>query len=444
MITIFGILCIVGLAYANRWQHNGGGKIVNCGQNSAAVEISSPSARKFSNKHVDDFLDKCASAKQKIEGHLKEKTSLNKLSKSEKIVITTTQAYEIKPKGQRGFLTSLVNYRGGSKKNKKKRVLILMSDTGGGHRASAKALDKAISEQVPGKIDVSVMDIWTEHAKWPFNNFVPYYRFLAKHPLLWRGMYLFGNFPPTKLFTEMWSWYSCYPSFRNAIMQEDPDLVVSVHPLCQLMPISAVKEMNKMRDPEKLKIPFVTVVTDLGGAHSTWFDRRTDAIFIPGEAVRKLALKNNVQPDKIIMRGLPIRPAFWKPSKAKYKLRKQLDLTQHVKTVLLMGGGDGVGGIDAIATRIASRLGQSSQKAQVVVICGNNAQTCSALKGKKWPQNVRMVPKGFCENIDEYMAASDLLVTKAGPGTIAEAMIQGLPCVLSSFLPGQVSDQFLA
>lgn len=101
-----------------------------------------------------------------------------------------------------------------------------------------------------------------------------------------------------------------------------------------------------------------------------------------------------------------------------------------------------MGGLDAIATRIASRLGQSAnQQAQVVVICGNNAQTCNALKAKKWPPNVRMVPKGFCENIDEYMAASDLLVTKAGPGTIAEAMIQGLPCVLSSFLPGQVSIQ---
>ena len=37
------------------------------------------------------------------------------------------------------------------------------------------------------------------------------------------------------------------------------------------------------------------------------------------------------------------------------------------------------------------------------------------------------------------MAASNLLVTKAGPGTIAEAMILGLPLVLSTFLPGQES-----
>ena len=48
--------------------------------------------------------------------------------------------------------------------------------------------------------------------------------------------------------------------------------------------------------------------------------------------------------------------------------------------------------------------------------------------------------KGFVNNIDQYMAASDCLVTKAGPGTIAESMIRGLPIVLSYFLPGQVSS----
>merc|ERR1711924_42036 len=44
---------------------------------------------------------------------------------------------------------------------------------------------------------------------------------------------------------------------------------------------------------------------------------------------------------------------------------------------------------------------------------------------------------GFVNNMDEWMAAVDCLVTKAGPGTIAEACSRGLPIVLSSFLPGQ-------
>ena len=35
------------------------------------------------------------------------------------------------------------------------------------------------------------------------------------------------------------------------------------------------------------------------------------------------------------------------------------------------------------------------------------------------------------------MRASDILVTKAGPGTISEAMNAGLPMILYSRLPGQ-------
>jgi len=321
----------------------------------------------------------------------------------------------------------------------KKKLLILMSDTGGGHRASAQAIDQALKEQFPGKIEVDIMDIWTEHAKYPFNNFVPAYRYLAKHPLLWRGFYLYGNFPPTKLLTETWSKKWCYKSFKNAIKASNPDMVVSVHPLCQLMPISIVKEMNKNRDENKAKIPFITVVTDLGGAHSTWFDRRADMCFVPSDAVEEIALKNGISHDKITQRGLPIRPKFWtrKSAYAKYSYRKGLGLSKKDRTVLLMGGGDGVGGLEKIATEVANRLGKSSKKSQVVVICGNNQKIQNYLNAKVWPQNVKMHIKGFCNNIDEYMAASDCLVTKAGPGTIAEAMTNGLPMILSSFLPGQ-------
>ena len=167
----------------------------------------------------------------------------------------------------------------------KKKILILMSDTGGGHRASAEAIQQAIHEQYPRKFEVDVTDIWTVHAKWPFNQMVPYYRFLAKHPILWRAMYTYGLFPPTKTFTELWSWRSSFPAFENFIRSANPDLVVSVHPLCQLMPITIVKRMNEERKPEE-KIPFITVVTDLGGAHCTWFDRRVDAVSLLPHFVR--------------------------------------------------------------------------------------------------------------------------------------------------------------
>ena len=328
--------------------------------------------------------------------------------------------------------------KGGSFSDKKRKILILMSDTGGGHRASAQAIDQALAEIFPGKVDVDIVDIWTEHAVWPFNRFVPSYRFMAKHPTIWRVFYAYGRFPPTKLFTEIMSRSTCYNQFRRAIERSDPDLVLSVHPLCQHIPIPIIKKMNKIRSKDRLPIPFVTVVTDLGGAHPTWFNKGCDLCFVPSEAVRKEALKGGIPEDKVIMHGLPVRPTFWKASsKSKKDLRDSLGLRPDVKTVLLMGGGDGVGGLSSIAEEMGKTLGTMKESTQMVVVCGHNTGLASQLRSKSWPSNVNAVVKGFLNNVDEYMGASDCLVTKAGPGTIAEAMIRGVPVILSSFLPGQ-------
>jgi 1,2-diacylglycerol 3-beta-galactosyltransferase len=323
----------------------------------------------------------------------------------------------------------------------KKKVLILMSDTGGGHRASAQAIDQAIQYNYPNKIDVEIMDLWTEYAPFPYNRFVPYYRFMAKRPLLWRLLYTYGLFTPTKKWTEFRSACTCYSKFKTAIENVNPDFVISVHPLTQLMPISIVKELNKKRIYEnKLKIPFITIVTDLGSAHPTWFDKRVDAIYVPSEAVKKLAIKYGISKNKILFKGLPIRTSFGKPGLSKVITRKNLDLNLNDKTVLLMGGGDGVGGIDKIASQVINQLKQLNFNSQLIIVCGHNKKIYDKLKEtyQITDKHLKVIVKGFVNNIDEFMIASDCLITKAGPGTIAEGMIRGLPMIISSYLPGQV------
>lgn len=358
------------------------------------------------------------------------------LSKQKKGYIRSGAKFLCGTVGKYTGLSTIISFVSGIRKPKKK-VLILMSDTGGGHRASAKALDQALNDLFPGRTDVNIMDIWSEHAKWPFNTFVTSYRFLAKHPILWRVTYIYGFFPPTKLFTEVLSYVTCYDSFKKAIETADPDVVVSVHPLCQHIPVPIVQSMNKKRSPEKAPIPFVTVVTDLGGAHPTWFHQGCDRVYVASEAVRKIAIKRGIPPEQVAFYGLPIRPSFWKPAKSKERLRAELGLDKEGKTVLLMGGGDGVGGLAKIAVAVADDLSKGAKRSQMIVICGHNQQMAAQLLKRAWPQNVKVLIKGFCDNIDDVMSSSDLLVTKAGPGTIAESMIRGLPVVLSSFLPGQ-------
>jgi len=74
---------------------------------------------------------------------------------------------------------------------------------------------------------------------------------------------------------------------------------------------------------------------------------------------------------------------------------------------------------------------------QLVVVCGSNAKLQEELAAYDWPEGVHVTVQGFVSNMDEWMTAADCLVTKAGPGTIAEACSRGLPVMLSNFLPGQ-------
>jgi 1,2-diacylglycerol 3-beta-galactosyltransferase len=50
---------------------------------------------------------------------------------------------------------------------------------------------------------------------------------------------------------------------------------------------------------------------------------------------------------------------------------------------------------------------------------------------------MKVLVRGFVDNMEEWMGASDMIITKAGPGTIAESFICGLPVLLNTFVPCQ-------
>ena len=105
---------------------------------------------------------------------------------------------------------------------------------------------------------------------------------------------------------------SCGEGFRKCIEEYKPDLVVSLHPLCQNLPMTVLKTLH--REGELPRVPFATVCTDLGGAHLSWFRKETDAVFVPSDAVRKVAERRGVPKSKIRQYGLPVRSDFWRAS----------------------------------------------------------------------------------------------------------------------------------
>ena len=86
----------------------------------------------------------------------------------------------------------------------KKRVLVLMSDTGGGHRASAIALNDAFDQLYPGQLDTRIVDVFTEHCTaWPYSQFVDIYKKLANEPLLWAIIWYGSAIPPFKVISDL-------------------------------------------------------------------------------------------------------------------------------------------------------------------------------------------------------------------------------------------------
>ncbi len=83
-------------------------------------------------------------------------------------------------------------------------IQILMSDTGGGHRASANALRDAFDELYPGQIEVDIVDIFTDYGPfYPINAFVPIYKIMAEYPILWEITYKSGATPVGLWFNEL-------------------------------------------------------------------------------------------------------------------------------------------------------------------------------------------------------------------------------------------------
>lgn len=77
---------------------------------------------------------------------------------------------------------------------------------------------------------------------------------------------------------------------------------------------------------------------------------------------------------------------------------------------------------------------------QIVVICGRNTALVKKLKEKAYPEGMHVSVNGFINNMNEWMTACDAVITKAGPGTIAEALICGTPILLNGYVPGQVRN----
>ncbi|KAI3754376.1 hypothetical protein L1987_54159 [Smallanthus sonchifolius] len=314
-----------------------------------------------------------------------------------------------------------------------KNVLILMSDTGGGHRASAEAIRDAFKMEFGDEYRIFVKDVWKEYTGWPLNDMENQYKFMVKHVQLW-SVAFHGTSPRWIHGVYLAAIAAFYAKEVEAgLMEYKPDIIISVHPLMQHIPLWVLKWQGLQK-----KVIFVTVITDLNTCHRTWFHPGVKRCYCPSQEVSKRALLDRLEPNQVRVFGLPVRPSFARAILNKDDLRVELELDPVLPAVLLMGGGEGMGPVKKTAKALAESLFDKENNkplGQMVVICGRNKALASSLESLEWKIPVKV--RGFETQMQKWMGACDCIITKAGPGTIAEALIRGLPIILNDYIPGQ-------
>jgi len=304
----------------------------------------------------------------------------------------------------------------------KPHVLFLFSDTGGGHRSAAEAIIEALNVYFPGEVTTEMLDFFAEYAPPPFDKAVTTYAPMAQVPDLWELGYRLSNGKyRSKLIQEV-LWPYVRKATENLVEDHPCDLFLSVHPIINT-PI--LRALGPGHDP------YLTVITDLVTTHALWYNKNATMTLTPTEEARQRGIDLGLDPDRIEVVGQPIADEFRQPAPPRDVLRKQLGWPEDLPVVLMVGGGEGMGPIE----EMVQAIDQASMELMMAIIAGRN----QALKKSLESANLKTAHEvyGFVTNMPDLMNAADVILTKAGPGTISEAFIAGLPIILYSKMPGQ-------
>lgn len=303
-------------------------------------------------------------------------------------------------------------------------ILIFSSQYGEGHFQAGEALTETLRMQ-PTSIEARHLDFGSFFYFKDYFLRKAYSTMIKKTPKLWRVLFektvsitaedcrkLARGLEKKKVLDQIWRY--------------DPDVIVSTH----FIPAAI---MGELKLKGLIKAPLITVVTDYL-VHGLWIHSGTDKYIVGDSDVGNRLILAGVAPDKIMPTGIPLRPGF-STAGPKGAAKQKLGLETDRKTILVMGlNGKPVSSVEEI--RDILYLLSADIPAQFLVVCGTNKELYSELKKEIVEEKLRVRLFGHVENVQELMAAADLLITKGGALTISEALAMGLPMLMYKPIPG--------
>jgi processive 1,2-diacylglycerol beta-glucosyltransferase len=310
----------------------------------------------------------------------------------------------------------------------KPRVLLLSASSGAGHVRAAQALEKAFAAR--GDCIVEHIDM-IHYVSKLFQRVYDqaYIAMVRRAPELMGVLYdrtdQPWNHPRRRLAMDR---LNTRPMIRM-LKRMQPDLCVATH----FLPAEII---GWLIDKRKLRARHAIVVTDYD-VHALWLCRTVHRYFVALEESAEYMARIGVPREKLRITGIPIDPLFAKPVD-RAAVRRRMQLSGDAPVLLVSAGGEGVGPIEQIVRDLLAMR----RPWQIVAIAGKSEKTRKRLEeisrqAGTFGGVLRLHAVGFTTEMDQYMAAADLLVGKAGGLTTSEALARNLPMALVEPIPGQ-------
>jgi processive 1,2-diacylglycerol beta-glucosyltransferase len=309
-----------------------------------------------------------------------------------------------------------------------KKVLLLSASAGAGHVRAAQAIEKAFTEAGGGREvrHIDTLDFTSKVFRHLYSK--AYIDLVNKMPDA--TGYFYDKFDTPwknerrrlaldKLNTR---------PFVKLLREYHPDLIVCTH----FLPAEIV---SWLKAKERIASRQAIIVTDFD-VHAMWLCHHYERYFVAIDEARAYLIALGIPKEKITVSGIPIDPVF-ALQKDKKKMRLKHGLHPERTTIILSAGGAGVGAMEHLITALMP----IQHPVQVIAICGRNEDLkkrltkVSARLDPHGPLSVR--PEGYTQEMDELMAASDLVMGKPGGLTTSEALAKGLVFVIVNPIPGQ-------
>jgi processive 1,2-diacylglycerol beta-glucosyltransferase len=309
------------------------------------------------------------------------------------------------------------------------RILVVAASVGAGHVRAAQAVELALRQTVPGAVvrNLDILELTNAAFRKVYGQ--AYLDLVNKAPHMLGYFYDLMDQPSKsgknrrdrlRLAVEKLN----LRSFRRLLEEEPWDLVINTHFL-------SAEIIASLRARDGLDLPQVTATTDFD-THRLWVNQPCDHYFTATEEGERYLHHWGVPPTDTTATGIPIHPVFATP-KDGAACRARHGLAGDRPVVLQMAGGFGVGPIE----QIYRALLDVEVPLEVVVIAGRNEKTRERLETVAPPARHRTKVLGFTTDIDELMAAADLVVSKPGGLTTSETLARGAAMVIVNPIPGQ-------